>query len=369
MALTISGHVLAIADRYTGGDRRWCAGTPDGRSLSAAQEVIMANVEDELEQSGGYLLAEWQGANKASGIGKRAWVRKAYPGVSYNAWWGRVYRAQKAISYGATDARPDLFSNFIEEEQTLDGDWMIVSDVHAPCTNYDLAQLVTAIAERHLPNCQGLIVAGDFLNADAFSNYKNLIKLPSWPKEIEAAKHLITMWLETFGRIVWLMGNHEHRKLSADGGETTVEQLHDLVWQDDRVTISSLDRCYINTSNGKWLIAHGANYSRNQLVNPSQYAIKYQCNVISGHEHHLAIGQDLYKRYTVVNNGGLFDPHKLAYVRLKTTTSPEMAPGFTMLRNGFAHVFGEDHYTDWEMWLGNDNEFVIPRAVAIPAAA
>lgn len=311
------------------------------------------------ELTGEYLYNEWIGANKESGIGKRAWVRKAYPSLTYDQWWGRVWRWQQAQK-GKAAPKPELFPFFIETEQIFEGDWMIVGDVHAPCTDYDLAQMVSAIAEKHLPKCQGLIVAGDMLNADAYSKYANLIRLPNWQTEIAAAKHLFTEWLETFPRIVWLMGNHEHRKLAADGGETTVQQLLDMVYQDKRVTISTLDRCYINTDNGKWLVAHGKNYSQAQLTNAAKYAAKYQCHVISGHEHHLAIGQDLYKRYIVVNNGGLFDPKKLAYVQLNTSTSPEMAPGFTMLKNGYPYIFGHDHITDWAMWLGNDDTNIRP---------
>jgi len=308
---------------------------------------------DEQKLTGEYLYTEWQGANKATGIGKRAWVRNAYPGLTYDQWWGRVWRWQQAEK-GKVAPKPELYPFFIETEQVFEGDWMIVSDVHAPCTDYDMAQMVSVIAEKHLPKCQGLIVAGDMLNADAYSKYANLIRLPSWQTEIESAKHLFTEWLEIFPRIVWLLGNHEHRKLAADNGQTTVQQLLDMVCQDPRVTISTLDRCYIETGNGKWLIAHGRNYSQSQLTNAAKYAEKYQCNVIAGHEHHLAVGQDLYKRYIVVNNGGLFDPRKLAYVQLNTSTSAEMAPGFTMLRGGYPYVFGRDHVTDWSFWLGDE---------------
>ena len=326
----------------------------------------MTSNEDRL--TGEYLWAEYEGARKSNGIGQRAWVREQYPGMTYDTWWGRVYRSKKA-SAGFVPAAPKLYTSFIEEEQTFEGDWMIVSDVHAPCTDYDFTQLVSAVAERHLPNCQGLIVAGDFLNADAFSAYQTIAPLPSWRQECDAAEHLIKLWLDTFGRIVWLTGNHERRILKSHNGQIDMQMLRDMVMRDSRVSIALRDRCFINTDNGKWLIAHGRNYSRNQLFNASQYAIKYQCNVISGHEHHLAIGQDLYKRYTVVSNGGLYDASKLAYVQYETSTSPEMAKGFTMLRNGFAHVFGEDHYTDWEMWLGNDNELVVPRQIDVQVAA
>lgn len=320
----------------------------------------MADNGEELKQTGGYLLAEWQGAHKATGIGKRAWVRKMYPNMSYNAWWGRVFRAHKAIAEGAIDARPDLFPMILSPEIELQGDWMVVGDVHVPCTDYDFAQLTVAIAEKHLPKRQGLIVAGDFLNADAYSKYAQVVALPSWDTELKAARHLIELWLETFPRIVWLLGNHEKRKLVHDNGQTTVNMIKDMTTKDDRVELSVWDRCFISTDNGRWVVAHGASYSRNQLNNPAEYAQQFQCHVISHHEHHFGMGMDKYRRYTVVNNGGLFDPRKMLYAQLTTTNKPRMAQGFTMLKGGYPYLFGGDGFTDWSYWLGDDDAEVKP---------
>lgn len=305
--------------------------------------------------TGGYLLAEWEGAHKATGIGKRPWVRQQYPDLTYNQWWGRVYRYQQSIdNEKAEDPRPDLYVNVIEDEKTYTGDWMVVGDVHAPCTDYDMAQLIPAISEKYLPECQGLIIAGDLINADAWSKYASVIALPSWQEEIAAARHLLKIWFETFDKIVWLMGNHEIRKLVHDGGQTTVQELKDAILQSDKLDVTVLDRCFVDADNGKWLICHGGNYRQMQLSAASEYAQKYRAHVISHHEHHLAMGQSKYKWQTVVNNGGLFDPDKLAYVKLKTTTSPNMARGFSMLRGGYCYLFGEDHFTDWDYWLGGD---------------
>jgi predicted phosphodiesterase len=326
----------------------------------------MTSNDDKL--TGEYLWAEYEGARKATEIGQRAWVRQQYPDMTYGTWWGRVYRSKKAAA-GYTPAAPNLFPNFIEKERVFTGDAMIVSDVHVPCTDYDFAQLVTAIADRHMRRPRRLIIAGDFYNADAYSSYRQLIKLPSWSDEIRAGEHLLHMWLETFDNIEWLMGNHDRRKLEFDDGATDVKQLLAMFCRDERVSITPLDRCFIDTDNGRWMICHGANYGINQLTVASEYAVKHQCHVIAGHEHHLAVGQDRYKRYTVVNNGGLFDPRKLAYVQTKTTRSANMARGFSMLKNGYAYVFGEAHYTDWGIWLGDDNEFVIPRQVDVRVAA
>lgn len=89
--------------------------------------------------TGEYLDVEYRGAQKATGIGQREWVRKTYPDMTYGQWWGRVYRARLQAAGSQVEIQPDLFQSSMEPELELDGDWMVVGDVHVPCTDYDFA--------------------------------------------------------------------------------------------------------------------------------------------------------------------------------------------------------------------------------------
>jgi hypothetical protein len=40
-------------------------------------------------------------------------------------------------------------------------------------------------------------------------------------------------------------------------------------------------------------------------------------------------------------------PQGMAYAMLDDSKSPNMANGFTVLRDGYAEVFGPDGFTDW----------------------
>ena len=235
----------------------------------------------------------------------------------------------------------------IEEPPALEGDWLVVSDVQLPTTDYEFAERVGRVAERHCKDCQGLAVVGDFLNADAFSVYSPLQALPTWQDELNAGRTLIAEWLKTFKRIVITLGNHEARFFKALGGIMAARDLLALLTTDPRVTISIRDCATVDTDNGPWTLVHGSQYSRNQLWNPDRLAHKFQTHIVAGHEHHLAIGFDLHKRYVVIANGGLFDVSKMAYVQLRTSTMPGMARGFTMLRDGYATLYGDDTFTDW----------------------
>lgn len=272
-------------------------------------------------------------------------TRGQIAGLDYRDKRDRMARAaaEAAKLYPAT---PD-----IEPPLELEGDWLVCGDVQLPTTDYFFASLVARIAKRHLPNCEGLVIVGDFLNADAFSLYSPLQAIPSWQDELTAARTLITEWLKTFKRIVWLQGNHEHRFFKALSGVMAARDLLALITTDSRVTISIRDYCTVDTDNGRWTLVHGANYSRNQLWNPNRLALKFQTHVLAHHEHHLAWGLDDFKRYNVIANGGLFDVKKMSYVQLRTSTIPNMSKGFTMLKGGFGYVFGEPHVTDYDYWL------------------
>jgi hypothetical protein len=272
--------------------------------------------------------------------------------LGFNAVHGRIWRYQKSLERGGVKEKPELFDVGLPMPLHLAGDWMIVGDVHAPCTDYDFATLLPAIAENHLSRPRRLIVAGDLINFDQFAyEEQRRITLPNWRKERIAARHLLEMWLQVFDEIVWLMGNHERRLSKKTRGELEADDLGRMVLDDPRVTVSLYGYCTIETPTGLWRVTHASNYSVNQLTVADALANKFQCHIISHHEHHLAIGWDRFKHHVIVNNGGLFDPQKLAYVVLDDSKSPGMVQGFTMLRGGYAHVFGPEPFTDWSQWL------------------
>lgn len=231
----------------------------------------------------------------------------------------------------------------------LDGDWMIIGDVHVPFTRYDFAQLVSLVGRKN--NVKKLLIAGDFFNMDTFSTYAHLVTIPGWKEEREAAKRLLSEWLEVFDEVRMVMGNHDRRLQKFTAGELDEQDILALIISNpDKVKMNPFGWCTIKTETGDWRITHPKNYSINQLTVADTLAQKYQANIISFHEHHLGIGWDRYKRYVTVNGGCLVDPGKLAYVTLDDGKNSGMALGFVMLKNGVAQLFGETPFTDWQHW-------------------
>jgi hypothetical protein len=240
---------------------------------------------------------------------------------------------------------PLPFQVSLGEPLKLSGDFINVGDVHVPFTDYNFSQMVIKVAKKY--NIKKMNVGGDFFNFDNFSVYAHAIPTVQWAQEREAARLLIHEWLEWFDEINFIMGNHDRRLAKWTEGQFDEKDLFGMVTTSDKCHFSNWGWCDVTSGGVDWLVAHGSNYSVNQLTVASELANKHQKNVILSHEHHAGMGWDKYKRYVVVNNGGLFDASKFAYVNLDVNKMPNMQNAFTMLRNGVATLFSKWPFTDW----------------------
>lgn len=295
------------------------------------------------------LLEEWEQA-KLMRVTKEEFAKNK--GRTLSAISSQLYRQglkyKGKANFEGFD-RPELYDWSLPKEWEFEwDDFMVVGDVQLPTTDYDFATLPAVIARKHLKKPRRIIISGDLYNMDAWSKYPSIIPLPSWVDERESARNLLTLYAQVFEEIYILSGNHERRILeNAHGLE--INDVLAASLPSGKVKATPLDRCVVHTSQGTYTVIHGANYSRKSLNNADEMAQKLQTHVIMHHEHHAAIGVDRYNRYTIINNGGLFDQRKMAYVQLKTNTCANMSNGFTMVKGGYPYLFGK--FTDWKRWL------------------
>jgi hypothetical protein len=210
------------------------------------------------------------------------------------------------------------------------------------------------IAERHLPLPRKLIIAGDLVNLDAFSGYEPVEdNLPDFSAEIEASDDFFDQIGKTFQEILWFYGNHEERGTRGSGGVISPLTIARTILGEklNKVQVNSRGFCHMISGGREWLIAHGKNYSVQQLNVAEWLSWKYHCNVVSFHEHHLAMGYDRYKKYQVINGGGLFQADQLGYAVKQASKSANMQNGFVLFRRGYPHLFGPDGFTDWRLWI------------------
>jgi hypothetical protein len=320
-----------------------------------------------LTYDGIQLLHDW----RASQLTKvEFWRANHQASFTYPSMLGRMWRAEQKMR---VLPRPELYGHDFGQPLDLTGDWMVIGDVHLPTTDYDFFHVMLAVAQRHLKRPRRCLVAGDLFNMDCFSGYADIIGLPNFRREIEAARHLLIELLEVFDEVQVRPGNHDRRAAKTTGAALLLADLVSLVTTNPRVVVSEWGHSVVHTPNGDYRVTHGSEYSVNQLVVADQLAQKYLSHVIGHHQHHLAKGLDRFKRFVVVDNGGLFDPKSLAYTLLDDSKKPRMAQGFTLLKGGFTHVFGPHPYTNYDEWLPSTTKAakavkVAPSLVLLPNA-
>jgi predicted phosphodiesterase len=229
----------------------------------------------------------------------------------------------------------------------LTGDYMIVGDVHVPYTDWALARRVAQVARAE--GIARLIVAGDFWNYDSYSHYPPMVAPPSWQTERKSGKLLAREWAQTFEEIIFTMGNHERRKQKLTAGEEDDTDIFAPLASVANIRSNPLGWCIVHSGGVTWRVTHPKNYSINQLTVADTLAQKFDCNVISFHEHFLAQGFSRYGQHVIVNGGCLVDPGKLAYVNLDDSKGAGMKRGFVSLRGGYVQLYG-DRITDWSRY-------------------
>jgi hypothetical protein len=245
----------------------------------------------------------------------------------------------------------DVFGHDLGKPWRVSGDLIVCGDIHLNTTRKGFMQRPLQIAERLLTGSKRLMISGDLLNADAWSDYPTIVPLPSFGKELRAARYFFDMYLEVFDEIWVTQGNHDRRVQKNSKNAISPEDLMRMISHDPRIKVSQWGHAVIDTPTGEWRATHGSEFSVNTLVVADQLAQKYKQHIISHHQHHCSIGWDRYKRHVIIDNGGLFDEDSLAYVLLDDNKRPRMANGFTALVNGTPYLFGTSPFTDWSYWV------------------
>ncbi len=305
------------------------------------------------DSTGAEIYQAWQ----ESGSGKREFWRQTLKGVlSYDAMHGRMWRSERGMPDNSRVMAQDLPKPWRFDP----GHYMVMGDIQLSTTDYDFMALPMAVGYEYMKKPRKLIIAGDLVNADAFSNYESDMPTPSMTDETEAGWIFFQEYLTVFQEIYWFLGNHERRVGKRTKGAIQPQHLLKMLTHDKRVHISPWGHAVVANPNGiDWRVTHSSDYSVNQLVVAEALALKYEQNIISHHEHHLAIGYDRYKRYMLINNGGLFRQSTMGYTQWDDSKKANMQQGFTRLDNGYPTVYGPDGFTNWDyvlpVRLGNKN--------------
>lgn len=228
---------------------------------------------------------------------------------------------------------------------TLTGDrWGILGDLHFPLVDWAFLGTICQVLRRE--GVEDVTLAGDTFNFDYYSKYDRTIEDGGLGLEREAAVRGLDMLAEKVKRIWVILGNHDARILKRLNGvpfgvDTDIILLFLGGQRGGAVQLSSLDHHYLDTPAGRWIVAHGADYSQHPGKVAADLALDEHCHAIVHHAHQVGITTDRTNRYIAIQNGMVADPRKVRYVtQQKRAGRRQMAQGFTLLLDGRPYVFG-----------------------------
>jgi len=204
-----------------------------------------------------------------------------------------------------------------------------------------------------------LCIAGDFLNADAYSHFDKLIpkEFTDWGTELEVGGRVVEALLDWFTDIVMLPGNHEERFLRANNWECSFEHMIRLFGLPEGLRSRIVVNVGPHTRSAYryavfcgYRVTHAKNFSIIPARVAFRLASKYEQHIICAHGHRVAKTMSESGKYVVIDSGGMFDKKRMAYTSIYDTTYPEQTNGFIVLRKGKSHVFGDETFTDWDFW-------------------
>ncbi len=254
--------------------------------------------------------------------------------------------------YEFTDVEPERYTlPRFTGYPIVEGNCIVTGDYQLPTTDWKLAELVLDVAKA--TGVKTLLIVGDWVNCDVLSSYDQIIPPIPLSVEIQASVRLARRYASWFDTMILALGNHEHRMvrlMKGDIGNSALGRL--LGATDGKLRITPYSHIEIHSGGQVWRATHQAAYSKIKGRVGDTLAQKFQCHVITHHQHHVAKMMDSFGRYVVIDNGGIFDADKMAYVRLRDTTLPEPTKGFTVILNGTGHLITPyTAFTDLGLWL------------------
>lgn len=224
----------------------------------------------------------------------------------------------------------------------IEGDAMVTADWHIPL--YDPAVVNSCVLKAREVGLSTLIIAGDFFNFDALSQYDPKQTDAGLEREWKEGLAVMRVLLETFENIVYVWGNHDARMHKALGHKMRFAEAMKLTFgllgQEllDRIQFTNLDHVILESGGQKFYICHPANYTSVPLSSARKIANKVNMNVITAHSHHCAVGLAEDGEKIVIEAGGLHDRTKTAYLK-RTTTFPTWAQGYVWIVDGTPNVY------------------------------
>jgi hypothetical protein len=273
------------------------------------------------------------------------------------------------------------FDNALEQS----GDCLVIPDVEFPYHNADFLNHILELADSWgVKNCN---LAGDVMHFNSISKWEanwkathhpainddaeaalmaTILRLPGKYQqtmldtlskfanaegddvgsEVKVANKALTTIGEMFDDVVYVIGNHDGRLLSALNSPMFAEDLKRFVVGDNpKFRIAEFYYSTLHTDNGDYSIEHPVSAAKTTAVN---IAIQKHCHVLMAHSHRFSVQRDPSDKYWCIQMGCAVDEERLAYVAQRTRGAEKHSTGATIIRGGYPYNLSPE--TPWELW-------------------
>ncbi|MFA5208309.1 MAG: hypothetical protein WC428_06730 [Candidatus Paceibacterota bacterium] len=163
--------------------------------------------------------------------------------------------------------------------------------------------------------------------------------------EVETAKHAFRDLSSAFDEIVYVIGNHDGRLLSALNSPMFADQLKQFTVGDNpKYKIAPYYYSILHTEKGDYRIEHPVGSAQSTAVN---IANQFHCHVIMGHSHSYSRMMDASGKYFAIQTGCCVDEDRLAYCSQRTRGSKRHVLGACLVKNGYPYDL--NMMTDWNV--------------------
>lgn len=227
-------------------------------------------------------------------------------------------------------------------------DCLVWCDVHIP---YHRPEVIEQSIESAISRgIRSLIIAGDFMDVhwgSKFSAWKTKgAHHENIRREFSIAQKIFSIIDEAFEEIIIIPGNHDGgRFMHMTGGSVDFELLCSWLFgwpvdsKPEKVTIG-LNRSLVleGSPRGTWRITHPRKARKIPLSLAEELAAKFQCNVLTAHQHHLGVRMHRHLPYICCDGGHMQDERITDYKQEVDDAHANWVAGWVELVDGWPLV-------------------------------
>jgi len=213
----------------------------------------------------------------------------------------------------------------------VEGDALILSDMHCPFHDADWAERCMRLAVRWDVHIVGL--PGDLIDMAAFSSFAKRDDV-TFKEEVRATEAMLQSLAEHFDTIIYAPGNHEHRITRKVDYMGDIATFADMWIKSEKVRLVEHHLFMIVSGGERFRITHPKNASIQATAVPRKLCAKYNSNVISGHGHLVGMTRDDSGRFWAIDCGVMADPRRIDYLQLEDSTRPMVGQGCVIIKSG-----------------------------------